>query len=181
LLLVARPLVVIPLLTPFGYRWAEKAYVGWVGLRGAVPVVLALVPVLARAPGADRVFDAVFFIVLVNTVVLGLTVKRGARRLQLQTARPPPPQGLLEISPSRPMESEIEAFYVDPASAVAGSSLADLPPFPAGSSVLMVLRGDDLLPARGATVLVPGDHVYVLTRPEDRSFVHLLFGEAEEG
>jgi cell volume regulation protein A len=79
------------------------------------------------------------------------------------------------------MESEIEAFYVDPASAVAGSSLADLPPFPAGSSVLMVLRGDDLLPARGATVLEPGDHVYVLTRPEDRGFVHLLFGEVEEG
>jgi cell volume regulation protein A len=45
----------------------------------------------------------------------------------------------------------------------------------------MVLRGDDLLPARGATELLPGDHVYVLTRPEDRPFVHLLFGEAEEG
>jgi len=180
-LLLARPLVVVPLLTPFRYRWTEKVYVGWVGLRGAVPIVLALVPVLARAPGAERVFDAVFFVVLVNTVVLGLTVRRGARRLELQTARPPPPQGLLEISPSRPMESAIETFYVDPASAVAGSTLADLPSFPAGSSVLMILRGDDLIPARGPTVLQPGDHVYVLTRPEDRGFVHLLFGEAEEG
>jgi cell volume regulation protein A len=179
--LLARPLVVIPMLWPFGFRWAEKLYVGWVGLRGAVPVVLALVPVMARAPGADRVFDAVFFIVLVNTVVLGLTVRRGARRLRIQTARPPPPQGLLEISASRPLESEIVAFFVDPASAVAGSALADLPPFPAGSSVLMVLRGDELLAARGPTVLQPGDHVYVLARPEDRPFVHLLFGEAAEG
>jgi cell volume regulation protein A len=180
-LLVARPLVVVPLLALFGYRWPERLYVGWVGLRGAVPIVLALVPILARAPGAERVLDAVFFVVLVNTVVLGLTVRRGARRLHLQTARPPPPQGLVEISPSRPLDSEIDAYYVDPASAVAGSRLADLPPFPAGSSVLMVLRGDDLLPARGATELLPGDHVYVLTRPEDRPFVHLLFGEAEEG
>jgi cell volume regulation protein A len=180
-LLVARPLVVVPLLALFGYRWPERLYVGWVGLRGAVPVVLALVPILARAPGAERVLDAVFFVVLVNTVVLGLTVRRGARRLRLQTARPPPPQGLVEISPSRPLDAAIDTYYVDPASAVAGSRLADLPPFPAGSAVLMILREDDLLPARGATELLPGDHVYVLTRPEDRPFIHLLFGEAEEG
>ena len=87
----------------------------------------------------------------------------------------------MEISPSRPLDAAIDTFYVDPASAVANSRLADLPPFPAGSAVLMILRGDDLLPARGATELLPGDHVYVLTRPEDRPFVHLLFGEAEEG
>jgi cell volume regulation protein A len=180
-LLVARPLVVVPLLAFFGFRWPERLYVGWVGLRGAVPVILAMVPVLARAPGAGVIWNAVFFIVLVNITVLGFTVRRGARRLDLQAARPPPPHGLIEISSSRPLDAEIEVFYVDPASAVAGSSLADLPPFPAGSAVLMVLRGDDLLTARGATVLEPGDHVYLLTRPEDADFVHLLFGEAEQG
>ncbi|HET8723635.1 MAG TPA: potassium/proton antiporter [Anaeromyxobacteraceae bacterium] len=180
-LLVARPAVVVPILAAFRFRWPEQVYVGWVGLRGAVPVVLAMVPVLARAPGAAGIWNAVFFIVLVNISVLGLTVRRGASRLDLQASRPPPPQGLIEISSSRPLDAEIEVFYVDPASAVAGSSLADLPPFPAGSAVIMVLRGDDLLTARGATVLEPGDHVYVLTRPEDRGFVHLLFGEAEQG
>ena len=61
------------------------------------------------------------------------------------------------------------------------SALADLPPFPAGSSVLMVLRADELLAARGPTVLEPGDYVYVLTRAEDRPFVHLLCGEVAEG
>ena len=164
----------------FGFRWPERLYVGWVGLRGAVPIILAMVPVLARAPGAGVIWNAVFFIVLVNITVLGFTVRRGARRLDLQAARPPPPHGLIEISSSRPLDAEIEVFYVDPASAVAGSTLADLPPFPAGSAVLMVLRGDDLLTARGATVLEPGDHVYVLTRAEDADFVHLLFGEAEQ-
>ncbi len=180
-LLLVRPVVVVPLLTLFRFRVPERLYVGWVGLRGAVPVILAIGPVLARVPGAEAIWSAVFFVVLVNVSVLGFTVKRGARRLDLQAARPPPPQGLIEISPSRPLDAEIEVFYVDPASAVAGSTLADLPPFPAGSAVLMVLRGDDLIAARGATVLEPGDHVYVLTRPEDRPFVHLLFGEAEEG
>jgi len=179
-LLVARPLVVVPMLALFGFRWPERLYVGWVGLRGAVPIILAMVPVLARAPGAGAIWNAVFFIVLVNITVLGFTVRRGARHLDLQAARPPPPHGLIEISSSRPLDAEIEVFYVDPASAVAGSTLADLPPFPAGSAVLMVLRGDDLLTARGATVLEPGDHVYVLTRAEDAGFVHLLFGEAEQ-
>ena len=179
-LLVARPLVVVPMLALFGFRWPERLYVGWVGLRGAVPIILAMVPVLARAPGAGAIWNAVFFIVLVNITVLGFTVRRGARHLDLQAARPPPPHGLIEISSSRPLDAEIEVFYVDPASAVAGSTLADLPPFPAGSAVLMVLRGDDLLTARGATVLEPGDHVYVLTRAEDKGFVHLLFGEAEQ-
>ncbi len=179
-LLVARPIVVVPILAAFRFRWPERLYVGWVGLRGAVPVILAMVPVLAKAPGAGAIWDAVFFIVLVNITVLGFTVRRGAARLDLQASRPPPPQGLIEISSGRPLDAAIEAFYVDPASAVAGSSLADLPPFPAGSAVLMVLRGDDLLTARGSTVLLPGDHVYVLTRPEDADFVHLLFGDAEQ-
>jgi cell volume regulation protein A len=179
-LLVARPLVVVPMLALFGFRWPERLYVGWVGLRGAVPIILAMVPVLARAPGAAVIWNAVFFIVLVNITVLGFTAGRGARRLDLQAARPAPPHGLIEISSSRPLDAEIEVFYVDPASAVAGSTLADLPPFPAGSAVLMVLRGDDLLTARGATVLEPGDHVYVLTRAEDAGFVHLIFGEAEQ-
>lgn len=179
-LLLARPLVVVPILAAFRFRWPEQLYVGWVGLRGAVPIILAMVPVLARAPGASVIWNAVFFIVLVNITVLGLTVRRGASRLDLQAARPPPPQGLIEISSSRPLDAEIEAYYVDPASAVAGSTLADLPPFPAGSAVLMVLRGDDLLTARGGTILEPGDHVYVLTRAEDKAFVHLLFGDAEQ-
>jgi cell volume regulation protein A len=179
-LLVARPLVVIPILAAFRFRWPERLYVGWVGLRGAVPIILAMVPVLARVPGAETIWNAVFFIVLVNITVLGFTVRRGARRLDLQASRPPPPHGLIEISSSRPLDAEIEVFYVDPVSAVAGSTLADLPSFPAGSAVIMVLRGGDLHPARGPTVLEPGDHVYVLTRPEDRGFVHLLFGDAGE-
>jgi len=179
-LLAARPAVVIPVLALFGYRWPEKLYIGWVGLRGAVPIILSIFPILAGAPGADRIFDVVFFVVLVNTVVQGLTVRRGARRLGLESARPPPPQGLLEISTTRAVDSEILVFYVDHASAVEGSAIADLPPFPAGSAVMLIFRGDELLPARGQTVLQTGDHVYVLTRREDRPFVHLLFGDAQE-
>ncbi|MGH7734195.1 MAG: TrkA C-terminal domain-containing protein, partial [Gemmatimonadales bacterium] len=69
---------------------------------------------------------------------------------------------------------------VDPALPVAGVSLSELP-LPEGASVALVVRGRDLLPARGTTVLEPGDHVYLIVRPEDESLIELMFGRSEEG
>jgi cell volume regulation protein A len=71
------------------------------------------------------------------------------------------------------------SFYVEPASAVAGSRIADLP-IPEGSTVMLVVRGRELVAARGATVLEPGDHVYVFAAPAEKPFVQLLFGRQEE-
>ena len=72
------------------------------------------------------------------------------------------------------------SYYVERASAVAGSRISDLP-IPEGSTVMLVVRGRDLVAARGRTVLQPGDHVYVFTPPADKAFVQLLFGRVEEG
>ncbi len=85
--LVARPLVVALCLAPFRYPMREMAYIGWVGLRGAVPIVLATFPVLGGAPGAERIFDVVFFIVVVNALVPGATVAWVTRQLGLQRRR----------------------------------------------------------------------------------------------
>ena len=71
------------------------------------------------------------------------------------------------------------SFYVERASAVAGSRISDLT-IPEGSAVMLVVRGRELLAARGRTVLEPGDHVYVFTSPGDKPFVQLLFGRQEE-
>jgi cell volume regulation protein A len=77
------------------------------------------------------------------------------------------------------LAGEVMSFYVEPASAVAGSRISDLP-IPEGSAVMLVVRGRELLAARGRTVLEPGDHVYVFTSPDDKPFVQLLFGRQEE-
>jgi len=176
---VARPVVIAAFLVPFRFPVHEIGYIGWVGLRGAVPIILSVFPVLARAPGAERIFDIVFFVVVVNALIPGWTVSWLARKTGLEEAHPPAPQAVLEISASRPIRGgEITSFYVDRASAVAGTALADLP-LPGRTSVLLVVRGSDVFAPRGGTVLEPGDHVHVFCEPGDKPFVQLIFGSEE--
>src|SRR5918998_4150926 len=86
---VVRPLVVALCLLPFRYPQREILYIGWVGLRGAIPIVLATYPVLAGAPGAGRLFDLVFFIVVAHALVPGATVAWVTRKLGLQSRKAP--------------------------------------------------------------------------------------------
>jgi len=81
LIVVARPLAAVLCLKPFGFSWRETGFVGWVGLRGGVPLYLAIIPVLERVDQADRGFAAAFVIVLASLVVQGWTVAPVARWL----------------------------------------------------------------------------------------------------
>jgi cell volume regulation protein A len=176
---VVRPLVVALFLLPFRYPPREVLYIGWVGLRGAVPIVLATFPVLAGAPGAERLFDLVFFIVVASALVPGSTVAWVTRWLGLQTREPPAPQAVLAIESRQPLRGELMSFYIDEALLVTGVPLTDLE-FPGGSAVALIIRGDELVPPAPGTMLQPGDHVHVIARPEDRPLIQLMFGRPEE-
>lgn len=176
--MIARPVIVALCLLPFRYPVREVAYVGWVGLRGAVPIVLATFPVLAKAPGAERIFDVVFFIVVVNAIVPGATVPWVTRRLGLGSREPPAPQAVLEIESRQPLEGELMSFHIDDALAVTGVPMSELP-FPEGSAATLIIRGREMLAPKGNTTLLAGDHVYVFTRPEDRPLIQLMFGRPE--
>ncbi|HJZ86592.1 MAG TPA: potassium/proton antiporter [Polyangia bacterium] len=177
--LLARPLAVMACLAPFRYARRELLYIGWVGLRGAMPIILATFPVLARVPGSELLFNLVFFVVVVNSLVPGLTVRWVTGRLGLESNEPPAPHALLEITSTESLHGEVCSFYIEPASAASGAAIVDLP-FPEGTAVMLVIRGQDLIAPRGPTVLVPGDHVYVFCRPEDKPLVQLLLGRPEE-
>ncbi len=179
LVFVARPLMVALLLAPMRFSKREIGYCGWVGLRGAVPIVLAIFPVLARAPGAYEIFNVVFFIVVVNAFLPGSTVLWATRRFGMEVDEPPKPHAILELESMTPLRGELLTFYVDEALAVAGVPLAELP-FPDGAAVSLIIRGDEMIPPRGTTVLMPGDHLYLFARPEDRQFILLMFGRPEE-
>jgi cell volume regulation protein A len=178
LALVARPVAVALCLLPFRYSVKELGYIGWVGLRGAVPIILAVVPILAGVPDASLVFDVVFFVVVVSALAQGATVPWLTRRLDLEAADPPTPVAVLNIEAREPFTSDLHSYYVDEALPVAGCRLADLP-LPLTTSVMLVVRNRDLIAPRGDTVLELGDHVYVLSRPEDEGMVQILFGRAE--
>ncbi len=176
---IARPLSVMACLLPLGYSLKHTLYVGWTGLRGAVPIILATFPVLAEVQGADRLFNLVFFVVVVSSLVPGSTIRFVTRRLGLEKPNKPTPSAVLEINARRQLDGEIESFHVSPAVAVAGAKLSELE-FPSDASVLLVVRNDDLVPARGNTTLQVDDHVYVFFRPEDRAFMELIFGNPED-
>ncbi len=89
LMLLARPLTVALCLGPLGYGWREQTLVSWIGLRGAVPIVLALYPVIAGIPGAFRMFDVAFVVVLMSLLLQGPSLGWAARMLGLGGPTPP--------------------------------------------------------------------------------------------
>jgi cell volume regulation protein A len=179
LVFVARPAAVVASLLPFRFAPREVAFISWVGLRGAVPIILATYPVLAGLEAGRPIFDLVFFVVVVSTLLQGAPIRWLATRLDLVVSGAPSPRAVLEIVSRDPLAGEVLSFYVEPEAAVAGSVIADLP-FPEGATVMLIVRGHELVPPRGATALEPGDHVYVFAKPEESGFVKLLFGRQEE-
>ena len=177
---LVRPLVVAICLSPFRYKLREVLFIGWAGLRGAVPIVLAIFPVLAGIEGGREVFHGVFFIVIVGAVLPGATLGRAARAARLEEAPPPVPKAMLEMVSNEPLDGEIVSFYISPALAVAGVRIRDIP-FPEAAAALLVVRGPRLIPPRGSTELLPGDHVYLFARESDRPLLELLFGTASAG
>ena len=119
LALVARPLLALACLLPFGYTPREAGYIGWIGLRGAVPIVLAIYPVLQNAPGAYLIFNVVFFVVVANAVLPGMTVKQATRIFGMDVDEPPRPHAVLELEAMGPLRGELFTFYIDEALAVA--------------------------------------------------------------
>ena len=176
---LARPVVVAAILAPFRFAPREILYSGWVGLRGAVPIVLAIYPVLFGAPGAQMIFNVVFFVVVVNAFLPGATVTWATRVFDMDADAPPRPHAVLELESMDPLRGELMTFYVDEALAVTGVPLSELP-FPEGAAASLIIRGNELIPPRGSTTLEHGDYVYIFSRPEDRGLLVLMFGRPEE-
>ena len=179
--LIARPVVVALCLAPFRYSWRELLYVGFVGLRGAVPIVLATIPVMAQVAGGRQLFDVVFFVTVVGAIIPGATVPYITRLLGLEAKGPPRPKTTIEIDAQTASASgvELHSYYVQPGLAVTGECLRDIP-FPEGASVTVVEREGELIPPSADLELHPGDHVFVLAGRADRAFIELLFGVAED-
>lgn len=176
---VARPLAVALVLVPLRVPWRETLFVAWVGLRGAVPIILAAYPVVRGVPGGDALFHLVFFVVLLNSLVPGATVAAVARRLGLGGGPRRETRASIELVSLRELPGEFLWYEVAPASAVAGQYVRDLG-LPEGCLVTLVVREAAVVVPRGSTRLEPGDEVCVFATPESRTLLDLLFGGTTE-
>jgi potassium/hydrogen antiporter len=163
---VARPLGAALATAPFGFTWAEQIVLGWAGLRGAVPVVLATFPVIEGVPGSEEFFSIVFFAVLLSTLLQGTTFEELARRLGVTTNEPAMPEPLAEAGTIRRLGAEILEYPVTEDDAIAGARVRDLG-LPRDAVVNVIVRGNEAIPPRGSTRLRAGDQVHVLLRQSE--------------
>jgi cell volume regulation protein A len=178
LILVARPIAVALCLLPFRFSPKEIGFISSGGLKGAVPIILATYPLLFDVPGADSLFNVVFFAVLVSAVTQGWTLPFFAKLFGVRETPTTAPPVMLEINSLRDVDGDIVEYTVTPDSRAAGHRVRDFA-LPDGALVAMIVRGRDLIPPRGSTPVRAGDHVFVLLRPSLRPIVDRVFGSGE--
>jgi potassium/hydrogen antiporter len=159
LMLVVRPVAVVVSTAFSRFSWAERGLLGWAGLRGAVPIVLATFVLSSSVGHAETIFNAVFFVVVVSTLVQGTTLEWVAHRLGLVDPRPEVAAPPLETDVLSPLD--IVEFDVAGDHAIAGSFVRELG-LPRSALIAVVARGKDTIPPRGSTVIEAGDRLFVL-------------------
>jgi len=150
----------------------ERALLGWAGLRGAVPIVLATFVLSSEVGEAETIFNAVFFVVVVSTLVQGTTLEWVAERLDLVDPRPAVVAPPLEIDPLGSLE--LVEFDVAGDHAIAGAVVRELG-LPRTALVAVVARGNETIPPRGSTMLESGDRLFVLAPRESRPELEDVF------
>lgn len=171
---LARPIAVLPLLAPFKFTGREITLISWVGLKGAVPIILATYPLMSDVPAGSKIFDVVFFVVLLSALVQGGTLPWLARALDLVEPPHPEPPLSLEIMSLRDVDAEIIDYVVASGSPAAGRLLRDLA-LPEGAVVAMIARDKALIPPRGSTEVRSGDHLFIVVNHESRRPVDAVF------
>src|SRR4051812_28548494 len=177
--LLARPLAVVASVTWFRVGWREQVFLSWAGLRGAVPIVLATIPLAQQLSGAEQIFDLVFVLVVVLTLVQGPTLPWAARRLRL--AGSVTTVGLdVESSPLGALDADVLTVRIGPESALHGVEIFELR-LPVRANITLVIRdGEPFVPTPRST-LRHGDELIVVAAASDRDVVERRLREVSAG
>jgi cell volume regulation protein A len=179
LVVLARPLSVVLSTVWFRVPWRDQAFLSWAGLRGAVPIVLATIPVVEGAPGSQRIFDVVFVVVVVSVLLQATTLPWVARRLGLQE-RQDSEDVEVESTPLGRMGADLLEFRVHGSSRLHGVSVTELR-LPQPAHVSLVVRRDGAIVPTPTTTLRHGDSVLVVTTPAVREQVDRRLRAVSEG
>jgi cell volume regulation protein A len=173
LMLIARPAAVFLCLAPFKFPWREKLFISWVGLRGAVAIFLASIPLLVGLPAAHLYFDVAFVVVVSSLLIQGWTVAFAARKLDISFARSDPMPRRVELDLPGQLTREIVGYPVPANSPYLRRGL-----IPNWARPTLVVRKEEILTPAEADPVREGDYVYLLAPPEkaqalDRFFVNM--------
>lgn len=172
LMLVARPVAVFLCLAPFRFPWREKMFISWVGLRGAVAIFLASIPMLVGMPAAYLFFDVAFVVVLLSLLVQGWTVALSARKLGILFTRAEPLPKRVELDLPGQLAREIVGYPVPPNSPYLRRGL-----IPNWARPTLVIRDEEILTPAEAAPVREGDYVYLLAPPEKAASLDHFFVE----
>lgn len=167
MILVGRPLSVFLSLAPFRkLRLRDKAFVSWVGLRGAVPIIFATYPVVADVEGASQIFNIVFFVTILSLIVQGTTVISSARRLGLiESASASDDDFGVELADEHP--SSLKTIELSEADLSGGDTLKEMH-LPEGSLVMLINRDGRYIVPNGTRRLKAGDKLLIIRESESQ-------------
>jgi cell volume regulation protein A len=173
LMFVARPVAVFLCLQPFRFNWREKMFVSWVGLRGAVAIFLASIPMLVGLPKASLYFDVAFVVVIISLLFQGWTLAFAARKLHVALPRTDRGPRRIELDLPGQLEQQLVGYAVRPKSLYLKRNL-----IPSWSKPTLVIRDERILTPAEAEPVTAGDYIYLLAPPEkaealDRFFVDM--------
>jgi cell volume regulation protein A len=160
---LARPLAALAV--AHGFTLPERVLLGWAGLRGATPIVFATFPVTEHVGGGQVIFNVAFFVVLVSTVVQGLTIEPVARWLGVTSDEAAIPAPLVEPVLLNRLGAETVQFPIRTGDAIEGRPVRELG-LPREALLNVIVRGERAIPPRGSTIVQAGDQLHVLVRQE---------------
>jgi potassium/hydrogen antiporter len=180
LMLVARPLAVILCLVPFRFNWREKIFIAWTGLRGAVAIFLASIPMLVGLPKAYLYFDVAFVVVIISLLLQGWTLAPAARWLHVALPRVDRGPRRVELDLPGQLEQQLVGYPVRAKSLYFRRGL-----LPSWSKPTLVIRDERILSPTEADPVAAGDYLYLLAPPEkaealDRFFVDMAPSSAPD-
>src|SRR5665647_1175112 len=162
LMLVARPLAVFLCLAPFRFSWREKIFIAWTGLRGAVAIFLASIPMLVGLSKAYLYFDVAFVVVIISLLLQGWTL--AAPRLHVALPRADRGPRRVELDLPGQLEQQLVGYSVRSKSLFFRRGL-----IPSWSKPTLVIRDQRILSPAEADPITPGDYIYLLAPPEEQA------------